>query len=294
MYEHVNMYVKHGMCAECGLASYMRLAGSLTRLTQEDCLEAHEATYSILWQEQAGVFRATGEYTIEARKRARRRVRGDDKTFASESAKLEFLSSAPGPLQTAYLSGKEVVINHGSGGYLEKMHSPKRRALAKEFGIKHIHFVPVKGGVMEYGRVDGQEVEVIRLLNSLTGEVLHPKSSRAFVATIVEMVGLLTFLVKMEENNILAGLAKAATALYDAGPLLICVTPTQSATLCCQAQDRWTRISACLSQRSVLVIWFADVGMGMVSAQVATEASTAGCLPRACAFEFTQPSLDLG
>ena len=55
MYEHVNMYVKHGMCAECGLASYMRLAGSLTRLTQEDCLEAHEATYSILWQEQAGV-----------------------------------------------------------------------------------------------------------------------------------------------------------------------------------------------------------------------------------------------
>ena len=46
------------------------------------------ATYSILWRVQNGVFVVAEEYTTEARKKALRQVRGDDKTFSSESVAI--------------------------------------------------------------------------------------------------------------------------------------------------------------------------------------------------------------
>jgi len=49
-------------------------------------------------------------------------------------------------------------VNHGANGMLVGLALPVRRTLANEFGIKHIHFVPVVGGeyVMEYGRIAGE------------------------------------------------------------------------------------------------------------------------------------------
>ena len=49
-------------------------------------------------------------------------------------------------------------MNHGANGMLVGLALPVRRTLANEFGIKHIHFVPVVGGeyVMEYGRIAGE------------------------------------------------------------------------------------------------------------------------------------------
>jgi len=182
----------------------------------EDCLQRNDAIYSILWQKSGNTYRSIGQYTSEARTRALSRVRGDCKTFASESAKLE-IPARVGPISRAAISGEEVVINHGPSGKLVGMQLAARRSLANEFGIKHIHFVPVAGGlVMEYGRIAGEEVEVIKLVNQIMGQILHPVSTRAFFAGLLETFSLLLLLVKMEQHDVLAGLSKAIIAFYDA------------------------------------------------------------------------------
>ena len=61
-----------------------------------------------------------------------------------------------------------------------------------------------------------QEVEVIKLVNEIMRQILHPVSTRAFVAGLLETMGLLMLLVKMERNDVLAGLSKAVVAFYDA------------------------------------------------------------------------------
>ena len=132
---------------------------------KEDCLEQNDAIYTILWQKTADgtTFRAVGEYTTERRKRAQQQVRGDSKTFASEMVKAEFPATGQGPLARAASSGEEVVVTTGDDGFLRRLHSPRRRALAKEFDIKHIHFVPCsKDGmvVMEYGRYAGEVLSI--------------------------------------------------------------------------------------------------------------------------------------
>ena len=113
-------------------------------------------------------------------------------------------------------TGEEVVLDCGPDGYLKGISSPQRRALAKEFGIKHIHFVPVAGGVVEYGRAAGEEVEITRLLNALMYQILHPQGVRDCVKKLGEVGQLLVMLVKLEEASALTGLSKAVVALYDA------------------------------------------------------------------------------
>lgn len=113
-------------------------------------------------------------------------------------------------------TGEEVVLDCGPDGYLKGISSPQRRALAKEFGIKHIHFVPVAGGVVEYGRAAGEEVGITRLLNALMYQILHPQGVRDCVKKFGEVGQLLVMLVKLEEASALTGLSKAVVALYDA------------------------------------------------------------------------------
>ena len=168
----------------------------------EDVLQSNSASYTIMWKNKGNVYTAVGHYTAEARRRALRRVRGDDKSFASESAKLSIPVNALSPIAKAVKTGEEVVINAGAGGFLEKMHSPERRSLAKEFGIRHVHFVPVNGGVMEYGRPAGEEVECIKLLNLLVVDTLHPSSPKALFKSVLEILAVLLLIVKLERNDV--------------------------------------------------------------------------------------------
>ena len=57
---------------------------------------------------------------------------------------------------------------------------------------------------------------MIKLVNEIMRQILHPVSTRAFVAGLLETMGLLMLLVKMERNDVLAGLSKAVVAFYDA------------------------------------------------------------------------------
>eukprot|EP00802_Teleaulax_amphioxeia_P014813 Tamp_14891.p1 GENE.Tamp_14891~~Tamp_14891.p1 ORF type:complete len:499 (-),score=110.50 Tamp_14891:93-1508(-) len=182
----------------------------------EKVFEQNDATYSIFWQLNGDVYQAVGHYGTEARKRALRSVRGDDKTFASESVKLEFSARGQAPMARAARQREEVVLDCGADGFLKGINSPQRRALAKEFGIKHIHFLPVEGGVVEYGRNGGEEVEIIKLLNALIYLILHPVGVRDCLKKVSEVGCLLLMVIKLEQADVLSGLSKAVVALYDA------------------------------------------------------------------------------
>jgi len=81
-----------------------------------------------------------------------------------------------------------------------------------------------------------QEVEVIKLVNEIMGQILHPVSTRAFVAGLLETMGLLMLLVKMERNDVLAGLSKAVVAFYDAvlgfEKVAVCCNVLQCVAVC--------------------------------------------------------------
>ena len=71
-------------------------------------------------------------------------LRGDDKTFASESLSVSIPAYGDGPIATAAHSGRKVVVTWPDTVKL-------RAKLAVEFNIGTFTFVPCVGGVLEYG-----------------------------------------------------------------------------------------------------------------------------------------------
>ncbi len=66
----------------------------------------YNAVYTLLWKKDAkGVFFVQDQYTLESRKKALRRVRGDDRTFASESAKISIPGTGSNLIATADREG---------------------------------------------------------------------------------------------------------------------------------------------------------------------------------------------
>ena len=57
-------------------------------------------------------------------------------------------------------------------------------------------------------------METISLLNVLVVRILRPTSVRAFVTGLPEICLLLLLLVKLERNDVIAGLAKALVYMY--------------------------------------------------------------------------------
>ena len=76
-----------------------------------------------------------------------------------------------------------------------------------------IHFVPVNDGtgerVMEYGRLAGEELEIIRLLRLSIPLLTSPGSMADFIKGCKETFWLLLLLVKIEGTDVGAGLSKA-------------------------------------------------------------------------------------
>jgi hypothetical protein len=101
------------------------------------------ASYCLFWQNRNMEFSVVAEYTTGARVEALKQMRGDDKTFASESKAFKLDAKGDGPVALAQRTGKEQVVSDVS--------VMKRSKLAKEFRIAKLHLVPVEGGVLEYG-----------------------------------------------------------------------------------------------------------------------------------------------
>ena len=90
---------------------------------------------------------AGAEYTVPEDVRAYRQSRGDGLTYTGESSLTVIDGNGSGPIASAARSGKEIVIQNAADDP-----SFRRVRLAKQFGVQDIHFVPVAGGVLEYGR----------------------------------------------------------------------------------------------------------------------------------------------
>ena len=80
--------------------------------------------------------------------------------------------------------------------------------LAKEFGIKKIHFVPVDGGVLEYGTPSSEEVVLLELLGLTVSQMMHPGSPQRFFRLIGELFLCLRLLIAVEESNLIEGFRK--------------------------------------------------------------------------------------
>jgi hypothetical protein len=104
------------------------------------------ATHLIFWKKNGNDYESGASYLIPERVRALKAVRGDDKSYTSESIKMSFPADGFGPIATTARSGKEMIVKEASKSNM------KRAPLAEEFDIGDIHFVPCRDGVLEYGR----------------------------------------------------------------------------------------------------------------------------------------------
>jgi len=112
------------------------------------------ATHLIFWRKVGDEYICGASYTKSDYARALKAVRGDDKTYASESAEMTFGAEGEGPVATAARSNKEITIEDAAlftSYTLVRLGSFKRMSLAAEYNVKNIHFVPCRDGVIEYG-----------------------------------------------------------------------------------------------------------------------------------------------
>jgi hypothetical protein len=103
------------------------------------------ATHAIFWRKDGNEYVSGASYVIPERVRTLKATRGDDKTYTTESLKMAFPADGEGPIAVTARSGKEMVINDVGNSKM------KRAALAKEFNVGNLHFVPCRDGVLEYG-----------------------------------------------------------------------------------------------------------------------------------------------
>lgn len=110
------------------------------------------AKYVMFWSNASGdgYFRAIATYVTPERVRALANKRGDNKTFCSESQGFKLPVDGNGPVATAARTGQEQFIQDAP-----TEPTFRRKDIAKEFGVASIHFVPVTGGVLEYGTPKG-------------------------------------------------------------------------------------------------------------------------------------------
>lgn len=131
------------------------------------------------------------DFTTEARKKALRQVRRDDLTFASESRLIRVDANGRGPLATAARTKEEQVVTDTT--------TMVRAALATEFSIKRITFVPLPSGeVLEYGTPSGEEVLFLQLLGLLIQEIVHAPSISGFFKLSVETFAVLRLVAIVE------------------------------------------------------------------------------------------------
>jgi len=107
---------------------------------------ASGATHMIYWKYFGSSFKCAADYVIPEQLRALRQYRGDEKSYTSESEQYIIDANGLGPCATAYRVGKSIVIEDAASAV-----SFQRAALAREFGVGNLHFVPTADGVLEYG-----------------------------------------------------------------------------------------------------------------------------------------------
>mmetsp|Transcript_85119 Transcript_85119/g.214607 ORF Transcript_85119/g.214607 Transcript_85119/m.214607 type:complete len:611 (-) Transcript_85119:351-2183(-) len=101
------------------------------------------AAYAMFWAKEGESFKVVADYVTDAHRRALKGSRGDDETFCSKSREVTIDANGDGPIATAVKMKEEVKVMDTS--------VMRRAALANEFGIERVHFVPSDAGILEFG-----------------------------------------------------------------------------------------------------------------------------------------------
>ena len=72
-------------------------------------------------------------------------------SYAEESESFTLDANGDGPIASCFKSGEPVFIEDVANSAM------KRKEIAAKYGVKQIAFVPMEGGVMEYGTSKGKE-----------------------------------------------------------------------------------------------------------------------------------------
>ena len=111
-------------------------------------------SYVLFWSisSKDGLFHVVADYVNDERKQKLREERGDDKTFCSESYGVGIDPKGSSPIAVALQTGRQQSV-------VDAYTSPtfQRRALAEEFNIQHVFWVPAGIGVIEYGTPHNEE-----------------------------------------------------------------------------------------------------------------------------------------
>jgi len=119
---------------------------TMPKTTMRKAFENLGASYCLFWERDGDEFVCIADFLTESRRKALAQVRGDGKSFASVSRGQRLNAKGDGPVALAARVGKEIVIDSKTmDGVM------KRASLAREYGIKRLHFVPTNEGVFEYG-----------------------------------------------------------------------------------------------------------------------------------------------
>lgn len=116
----------------------------------EQAFTQDSATYAIFWNRNF----ATGQYEVcatfesAANKLNKKALENSVVSFSSRSAAFSSPIMGNSPIATAGKSGVDVVIPEVS-----QCPGFQRKALAEEFGVGKMNFVPCEAGVLEYGTV---------------------------------------------------------------------------------------------------------------------------------------------
>ena len=141
------------------------VAPKIPKAEMRKAFEELGALYVAFWapDPSTGDFTMHADYETPRGSALRARLRGDGDSFVKRSKHLRFHSDGHAPVPTAGREGAEVVVVMGSDGRAlttingctsdadDSVNRANRAADMVEFGLSSIHFIPVDGGVFEYG-----------------------------------------------------------------------------------------------------------------------------------------------
>jgi hypothetical protein len=137
-----------GGVLEYGTPAKDYLRGPLMAASLKMRCDTSGAGYAIYWKESCGELTITGSYLTDAWKKELMEA-GREKSFAEASFGTKLAAKGDGPVASCFQSQEPVYVQEVARSNMQ------RKDHAIKCGIKSVCFVPVAGGVMEYGASDG-------------------------------------------------------------------------------------------------------------------------------------------
>merc|ERR1712050_483602 len=134
-----------GGVLEYGIPKEARLSGNTLAASLKMRCDTSGAGYALYWIEEDGQFVVAGDYVTPERKKALDAA-GITTTFAEVSKGIKLDASGDGPVATVARTGRPHYVADAANNS-----SVKRKQYAREFGIQSMAFIPVEGGILEYG-----------------------------------------------------------------------------------------------------------------------------------------------